>query len=218
MNSVDLTNHFILNVAGPPVNGGDAVNKTYVDTNFVKRDAAGNPDATNHRIINVSNPTQPSDAATKQYVDNAITGLGTFTPFYKYNENTTTTFSPTTTDLNDPSAPYLSLAVSPATSIALVNGTYRFVVSYIFKNTVGSMAIRVERSFVGPPPATVTVIPDFVDRNDVTSGTEAHVSTHFAQQIITTPGNYNFTLRVAKGSSLSNVTILSAKMDLVRVL
>ena len=56
-----------------PVSSTDAVNKSYVDNSFLKKDGSvpmtGNLNLDNHKIINLNEPTLNSDASTKKYVD-----------------------------------------------------------------------------------------------------------------------------------------------------
>ena len=59
-----------------PTDDNDAVNKYYVDHNFLNRltpnALGGNLDMRGHKIIILGNPSDPNDASTKAYVDNEI--------------------------------------------------------------------------------------------------------------------------------------------------
>jgi hypothetical protein len=69
---LDMDNYNIVNLS-PPVDGGDAANKNYVDTslmNFLKIDGTNsmnaNLNAVTHKNANVVDPTAGSDAANKK--------------------------------------------------------------------------------------------------------------------------------------------------------
>lgn len=71
----DSVNKKIINVAAP-TSGGDATNKSYVDTKFTT-DAlilsGGHWDGESKKIQSISDPTSAQDAATKNYVDTKFT-------------------------------------------------------------------------------------------------------------------------------------------------
>ena len=58
---------------GNPISNTDAVNKSYVDNSFLKKDGSnamnGNLNLNNHKILNLNEPIRDSDASTKKYVD-----------------------------------------------------------------------------------------------------------------------------------------------------
>ena len=72
---LDMDNHKIKDMA-QPTDDNDAVNKHYVDHNFLNRltpnALGGDLDMRGHKIIVLGNPSSPNDASTKAYVDNEI--------------------------------------------------------------------------------------------------------------------------------------------------
>ena len=65
---------------GQPVDNNDAVNKYYVDHNFLNRltpnALGGDLDIRGHKIIILGNPSDPNDvSSTKAYVDNEISKI-----------------------------------------------------------------------------------------------------------------------------------------------
>ena len=72
---LDMGNHKIKDMA-QPTDDNDAVNKYYVDHNFLNRlkpnALGGDLDMRGHKIIVLGNPSNPNDASTKAYVDNEI--------------------------------------------------------------------------------------------------------------------------------------------------
>ena len=54
---------------GNPVDGSDAINKQYADSNFLSSNISADLDMKNHKIINVETPGGDSDVANKKYVD-----------------------------------------------------------------------------------------------------------------------------------------------------
>lgn len=62
-----------------------ATSKLADGTNFIKKDGSvvmtGSLDSGNQKIINVSTPTNPNDAATKSYIDTAIAGVNQMVSF-----------------------------------------------------------------------------------------------------------------------------------------
>ena len=72
---LDMDNHKIKDMA-QPTDDNDAVNKHYVDHNFLNRltpnALGGELDMRGHKIIVLGNPSDPNDASTKAYVDTEI--------------------------------------------------------------------------------------------------------------------------------------------------
>ena len=72
---LDMDNHKIKDMA-QPTDDNDAVNKHYVDHNFLNRltpnALGGELDMRGHKIIVLGNPSNPNDASTKAYVDTEI--------------------------------------------------------------------------------------------------------------------------------------------------
>ena len=72
---LDIDNHKIKDMA-QPTDDNDAVNKHYVDHNFLNRltpnALGGELDMRGHKIIVLGNPSDPNDASTKAYVDTEI--------------------------------------------------------------------------------------------------------------------------------------------------
>ena len=72
---LDMDNHKIKDM-GQPVDDNDAVNKYYVDHNFLNRlkpnALGGDLDMRGHKITILGNPSHPNDASTKAYVDSEI--------------------------------------------------------------------------------------------------------------------------------------------------
>ena len=72
---LDMDNHKIKDMA-QPIDDNDAVNKHYVDHNFLNRltpnALGGELDMRGHKIIVLGNPSNPNDASTKAYVDTEI--------------------------------------------------------------------------------------------------------------------------------------------------
>ena len=72
---LDIDNHKIKDMA-QPTDDNDAVNKHYVDHNFLDRltpnALGGDLDMRGHKIIVLGNPSNPNDASTKAYVDTEI--------------------------------------------------------------------------------------------------------------------------------------------------
>ena len=72
---LDMDNHKIKDMA-QPTDDKDAVNKHYVDHNFLNRltpnALGGELDMRGHKIIVLGNPSNPNDASTKAYVDTEI--------------------------------------------------------------------------------------------------------------------------------------------------
>ena len=72
---LDMDNHKIKDMA-QPIDDNDAVNKHYVDHNFLNRltpnALGGELDMRGHKIIVLGNPSDPNDASTKAYVDTEI--------------------------------------------------------------------------------------------------------------------------------------------------
>ena len=72
---LDMDNHKIKDMAQPN-DDNDAVNKHYVDHNFLNRltpnALGGELDMRGHKIIVLGNPSNPNDASTKAYVDTEI--------------------------------------------------------------------------------------------------------------------------------------------------
>ena len=72
---LDMDNHKIKDMA-QPTDDNDAVNKHYVDHNFLNRltpnALGGELDMRGHKIIVLGNPSNPNDAFTKAYVDTEI--------------------------------------------------------------------------------------------------------------------------------------------------
>ena len=72
---LDMYNHKIKDMA-QPTDDNDAVNKHYVDHNFLNRltpnALGGELDMRGHKIIVLGNPSNPNDASTKAYVDTEI--------------------------------------------------------------------------------------------------------------------------------------------------
>ena len=70
-----MDNHKIKDMA-QPTDDNDAVNKHYVDHNFLNRltpnALGGELDMRGHKIIVLGNPSNPNDASTKAYVDTEI--------------------------------------------------------------------------------------------------------------------------------------------------
>jgi len=69
---VNMANGRINHLALPNTNGS-AVNKIYVDSNFVTKQNGqfqSNVDMNNNKIINLKNPTTSQDAVTQKYADN----------------------------------------------------------------------------------------------------------------------------------------------------
>lgn len=62
-----------------------ATSKLADGLNFIKKDGSvvmtGSLDSGNQKIINVGTPTNPNDAASKSYIDTAISGLSQLFPF-----------------------------------------------------------------------------------------------------------------------------------------
>ena len=72
---LDMDNHKIKDMA-QPTDDNDAVNKYYVDHNFLNRlkpnALGGDLDMRGHKIMILGNPSNPNDASTKAYVDSEI--------------------------------------------------------------------------------------------------------------------------------------------------
>ena len=72
---LDMDNHKIKDMA-QPTDDNDAVNKHYVDHNFLNRltpnAIGGDLDMRGHKIMILGNPSDPNDASTKAYVDTEI--------------------------------------------------------------------------------------------------------------------------------------------------
>ena len=68
---------------GNPVDGSDAINKSYADSNFLGTNLSVDLDMKNHKIINVETPSGDSDVANKKYVDESH-----ITPSEHFRENT----------------------------------------------------------------------------------------------------------------------------------
>ena len=72
---LDMDNHKIKDMAQPTDDNG-AVNKHYVDHNFLNRltpnAIGGDLDMRGHKIMILGNPSDPNDASTKAYVDTEI--------------------------------------------------------------------------------------------------------------------------------------------------
>ena len=72
---LDMDNHNIKDMA-QPTDDNDAVNKHYVDHNFLNRltpnAIGGDLDKRGHKIMILGNPSDPNDASTKAYVDTEI--------------------------------------------------------------------------------------------------------------------------------------------------
>ena len=72
---LDMDSHKIKDMA-QPTDDNDAVNKHYVDHNFLNRltpnALGGELDMRGHKIIVLGNPSNPNDASTKAYVDTEI--------------------------------------------------------------------------------------------------------------------------------------------------
>ena len=72
---LDMDNHKIKDMA-QPTDDNDAVNKHYVDHNFLNRltpnALGGELDMRGYKIIVLGNPSNPNDASTKAYVDTEI--------------------------------------------------------------------------------------------------------------------------------------------------
>ena len=75
---LDMDNHKIKDMA-QPTDDNDAVNKHYVDHNFLNRltpnALGGELDMRGHKLIVLGNPSNPNDASTKAYVDNEISKI-----------------------------------------------------------------------------------------------------------------------------------------------
>ena len=75
---LDMDNHKIKDMA-QPTDDNDAVNKHYVDHNFLNRlkpnAIGGDLDMRGHKIMILGNPSDPNDASTKSYVDNEISKI-----------------------------------------------------------------------------------------------------------------------------------------------
>ena len=75
---LDMDNHKIKDMA-QPTDDNDAVNKHYVDHNFLNRltpnAIGGDLDMRGHKIMILGNPSDPNDASTKAYVDNEISKI-----------------------------------------------------------------------------------------------------------------------------------------------
>ena len=76
---LDMDQHRIKDM-GQPVDNNDAVNKYYVDHNFLNRltpnALGGDLDIRGHKIIILGNPSDPNDvSSTKAYVDNEISKI-----------------------------------------------------------------------------------------------------------------------------------------------
>ena len=67
---------------GNPVDGSDAINKSYADSNFLGTNLSVDLDMKNHKIINVETPSGDSDVANKKYVDESH-----ITPSEHFREN-----------------------------------------------------------------------------------------------------------------------------------
>ena len=78
---LDMDNHKIKDMA-QPTDDNDAVNKYYVDHNFLNRltpnAIGGDLDMRGHKIMILGNPSDPNDASTKAYVDNEISKIPSF--------------------------------------------------------------------------------------------------------------------------------------------
>jgi hypothetical protein len=66
-------NNNIISMVKTPINTQDAVNKSYVDTSFLKLDGTsimlGLINMNNNRIVNLADPVDPQDAVPKSYLD-----------------------------------------------------------------------------------------------------------------------------------------------------
>ena len=75
---LDVDQHRIKDM-GQPVDNNDAVNKYYVDHNFLNRlkpnALGGDSDIRGHKITILGNPSNTNDASTKAYVDNEISKI-----------------------------------------------------------------------------------------------------------------------------------------------
>ena len=71
---LDMNNNSIENLK-QPTNSNHAVNKQYVDTNFLNTNAGltGNLSMNNHKITNLGHPTSNNDAVNKQFIINSST-------------------------------------------------------------------------------------------------------------------------------------------------
>jgi hypothetical protein len=200
-------------LSGTPTNPTDAITKNYVDSQFfLKRDGSvaftADQSMGSHKLTNVLAPTNPLDAANKSYVDAAVAGLGVFAPVYKYIEQTTSSTT-SGTDLNA-ATPFVTLNTG-----SIPAGTYRLLVSYHWRNPTGSsVQIRVTNTPSGG--SSTTVIGDYKERGENTATDEIVTSCTFIQQVLTA-GTYTYDLRFAAKVITSPITMVSARLELVRV-
>lgn len=118
----------LINVA-TPTQSGDATNKSYVDSNFIKRDGTVTPtDNLNFgglKIINLATPTGSYDSANKQYTDLKAQGINLSTDVRVATSSSVTLASmPATVDGITLTSGDAFLAKSQAT--ASQNGIYTF--------------------------------------------------------------------------------------------
>lgn len=128
--------------------------------------ASGNVDLGNFKIVNLGTPTANADAATKLYVDNAVTGVGGFLPL---------------------TGGTLSVTVSPGLTIdrtnAATNSVLRFQTTggsvYIGQGAAGVFAVDGDATLSTAPWLTATASA-FAVTGSVTAGTSLSVTTSAA--------------------------------------